>query len=37
MARESLNPCRRLRWKIGDFLGRWISARLGSWIEGESW
>lgn len=27
----------RLRWKLGDFVGRWISARLGAWIEGESW
>ena len=28
---------KRLRWKLGDFVGRWISERLGEWIEGELW
>ncbi len=31
---EALPAARRLRWKVGDFVGRWINLRLGTWIEG---
>jgi hypothetical protein len=33
----TLSLVKRIRWKVGDFVGRWISKRLGEFIEGETW